>query len=154
MLERDEEREEFLEQNREPSEDALGEDELIDPAIGEGLVENLAEELEEESSASTMRASISTCWRCGFADMSNIPLSLPATNAPREGRMGTLPRTYTVLPIFSVCRFFARTITSNASCHAAFFKFRVIVPPTDSSVTILTPAVSPKSCSSARTGIS
>ena len=48
MLERDEEREEFLEQNREPSEDALGEDELIDPAIGEGLVENLAEELEED----------------------------------------------------------------------------------------------------------
>ena len=30
MLERDEEREEFLEQNREPSEDALGEDELIE----------------------------------------------------------------------------------------------------------------------------
>ena len=48
MLERDEEREEFLEQNREPSEEALGDDELLEPAIGEGLVETLAEELEED----------------------------------------------------------------------------------------------------------
>ena len=42
------EREEFLEQNREPSEEALGDDELLEPAIGEGLVETLAEELEED----------------------------------------------------------------------------------------------------------
>lgn len=48
MLERDEEREEFLEQNREPSEEVLGDDELFEPSVGEGLVETLAEELEED----------------------------------------------------------------------------------------------------------
>jgi len=49
MLERDEDREDFLEQEREPDDDLIADDELLDSSISDEMIEDVSVDLEEDS---------------------------------------------------------------------------------------------------------